>query len=85
MVKKITLRREGNTILLDNNTFDYDSLYKLSLVVIDDEKNIEVEFENFDEVPDIKLYYQEIFDSINKLSQDPELVDLKQKIHDLDD
>lgn len=84
MVKKITLKRSGNTILLDNNTFDYDSLYKLSLVVIDDGKTIEVEFENFDEVPDIKLYYQEIFNSINKLSNDPELLDLKQKITDFE-
>lgn len=76
---KLILDKENGNVLVDDKMMDYDLLYKLTEEVIDAEKQIVIEFENFEEVPDLMEYYTEIFDSINNLGSDPEIVELKEQ------
>lgn len=82
MVKliRLTLDKDKDGVLVDSKLLDFQKLHELTAEVINDGITISVEFENFEEVPDIKLYYTEIFDSINSLAVDPEIIDLNQKI-----
>lgn len=82
MVKniKLILDKENGNVLVDDKMMDYDLLYELTEEVIDEEKQIAIEFENFEEVPDLMEYYTEIFDSINNLGSDPEIVELKEQL-----
>lgn len=77
---KLILDKENGNVLVDDKMMDYDLLYELTEDVIDAEKQIAIEFENFEEVPDLMEYYSEIFDSINNLGSDPEIVELKEQL-----
>lgn len=77
MEVKICFNKDTNGVILNDAPFDYDVLYKLALKVIDEGIQLNLKFENFEEIPDIKTYYEEIFQSINELSTDEELNEIK--------
>lgn len=79
MVTKITVKLNKNDgkVYLDDNPLSYDSLYEITKLVIDNEEDLVFDFHDFDESPDLKLYYSEIFESINNLKNDAEINELK--------
>lgn len=79
MVTKITVKLNKNDgkVYLDDNPLSYDSLYEITKLVIDNEEDLVFDFHDFDESPDLKQYYSEIFESINNLKNDAEINELK--------
>ena len=76
---EVKLDNEKGNVTVDAKMLDYNLLYEITIDVIDNGKKLEMNFEGFDEVPDLKVYYEEIFQSINALATDTEITDLKIK------
>lgn len=80
---KLTLDKDRDGVFVDSKILDFQKLHELTVEVINNGNTLTIEYENFDDVPDLKAYYTEIFDAINGLVADPEIVDLNQQIAEI--
>lgn len=86
MVKTVDLinDNEHGGVFLNGKLLDYDALYQITIDIVDNSTTYEFNFKNFEDLPDLKAYYEEIFKSISSLANDPEIIDLNQKLSSSD-
>ncbi|MGI6758325.1 MAG: hypothetical protein ACOX40_00805 [Bacilli bacterium] len=77
--------QKGIVTVNDDKILDFDFLIDIAEKVLENDEEIILYFEGFDENPDIKKFYEDIFDNIKKLKQDSQIIELLGKIRDLEE
>lgn len=73
--KKVLLKIEEESYV----DIDFAILDSLTKRVIDDQIDLNVSLNGFENLPDIGENYKKMFEEISKLKLDPEIVELKKK------